>query len=255
MPPRPAIPEVTKREVRRRCYFGCIICGLPVWEYDHIVPYAVVGEHKADNIVLLCRLHHGEKTAARLSQDTLLHFVRNPANSQGSRSAAHRFLMRSQRAELVAGSNVCRFDFGASGGRFDAIRVGALPVLGLTNEAGQLLLDVVMMDAVGNDILRIDRGELTIDPGVWDYRFSGPRFEVRGGPGMVVLSMQVTETGLVIHRGLFSAPPVRVDIMPDRILIEPGHATLSRNETYGLRVGIQIGQRADDANSVGFHFP
>jgi 5-methylcytosine-specific restriction endonuclease McrA len=42
---RPKIPEGVKREVRQRCGFGCVICGLPIYEYDHLVPYAQVLSH------------------------------------------------------------------------------------------------------------------------------------------------------------------------------------------------------------------
>ncbi len=31
---RPEIPEAMKREVRQRCGFGCLICGLTLYEYE-----------------------------------------------------------------------------------------------------------------------------------------------------------------------------------------------------------------------------
>jgi hypothetical protein len=36
---RPPIPLPVKRLVRQQCAFGCVLCGLPLYEYDHIVPY------------------------------------------------------------------------------------------------------------------------------------------------------------------------------------------------------------------------
>lgn len=49
---RPAIPEPIKREVRQRCSFGCAICKLPIYEYEHIEEWAIVQRHVADEITL-----------------------------------------------------------------------------------------------------------------------------------------------------------------------------------------------------------
>jgi hypothetical protein len=43
-----------KREIRQRCGFGCVLCGIRIYQYDHIIDYAQVQEHTADNITLLC---------------------------------------------------------------------------------------------------------------------------------------------------------------------------------------------------------
>ncbi len=37
---RPKIPLPIQREVRQRCGFGCVICGLPLYDYDHIIGWA-----------------------------------------------------------------------------------------------------------------------------------------------------------------------------------------------------------------------
>lgn len=250
---RPAIPEAVKADVRRRCYFGCIVCGLPVWDYDHVVPWATVQEHTVENIVLLCRHHHGEKTSRRLSDATVRHYQQRPFNSGRERSATYQLPMVGSAARLVIGSNVCSFDFARSNGRFDAIRVGSTPILGVTREDGYLLLDVVMMDQQGREILRIDRGELTIDPGVWDYRFSGPNFQIRGGPGAVVLDLQIVDNGIAIRQGYFVHPPRAVHIRPDVVVIYPGEQQFSRIETAGIRVAFQIGQPPQNSGQIGLH--
>jgi len=50
--PRPPILEPMKRSVRQRCSFGCVICGLPLYEYHHMIPYADTEKHEEDNITL-----------------------------------------------------------------------------------------------------------------------------------------------------------------------------------------------------------
>src|ERR1044071_10283987 len=59
---RPQIPEPIKREVRQRCGFGCVICGMPLYNYDHMTEWSEVHRHDAANLTLLCPNHHHEKT-------------------------------------------------------------------------------------------------------------------------------------------------------------------------------------------------
>jgi len=47
-----------QREVRQRCGFGFVICGIPIYHYDHIIDHAEVHEHTADKLTLLCPTHH-----------------------------------------------------------------------------------------------------------------------------------------------------------------------------------------------------
>jgi len=67
MAERPAISDPIKREVRQRCGFGCVICGVPIYDYEHMVPHTEVQEHLANNVTLLCPTHHREKQTAASS--------------------------------------------------------------------------------------------------------------------------------------------------------------------------------------------
>jgi hypothetical protein len=78
---RPAIPEPPKREARRECFFGCIICCCPVFQYDHIVEHAQVQEHTLENLALLCEMHHGTKSTGNLSRDFVAEARRQPFNA------------------------------------------------------------------------------------------------------------------------------------------------------------------------------
>ena len=60
------IPEPIKRQVRQRCGFGCVVCGLPLFEFEHLKGWANVQRHVAEEITLLCDRHHREKTSGLL---------------------------------------------------------------------------------------------------------------------------------------------------------------------------------------------
>lgn len=88
---RPDIPEPLKRQVRQRCGFGCVICGVPVYHYDHLEEYSRVRVHEPDNLVLLCPNHHQDKTSHRLPKALLTKAAANPRNLSHPRTSAYRF--------------------------------------------------------------------------------------------------------------------------------------------------------------------
>jgi hypothetical protein len=76
------IPEPIKREVRKRCGFGCIICGLPLYQYHHLSGWANTKEHVAEDITLLCDRHHREKHGGLLANSSVIEANKNPFNLQ-----------------------------------------------------------------------------------------------------------------------------------------------------------------------------
>jgi hypothetical protein len=74
------IPEPIKREVRQRCGFGCIICGFPLYEHDHMKEWALVQEHVAEDLTLLCDKHHKEVTNGFLPREKVIEANENPYN-------------------------------------------------------------------------------------------------------------------------------------------------------------------------------
>lgn len=61
------IRQSLKKLVRRKCGYGCVICGQIPVHYDHCrTPFAEAREHDPDDIYLLCHHHHGMKTNGQI---------------------------------------------------------------------------------------------------------------------------------------------------------------------------------------------
>jgi hypothetical protein len=88
-PARPPIGAEMEKEVRRRCGFGCVMCGLPLYEYDHILGWSNVQRHVAEEITLLCEMHHREKTNGLLPLDHVVAANREPFNLRRAVSRPH----------------------------------------------------------------------------------------------------------------------------------------------------------------------
>jgi hypothetical protein len=58
MPDRPAVPAPIKRQLRQEAAFGCCVCGNPLIQYHHIVPYAEDQHFRPEDMMALCPNHH-----------------------------------------------------------------------------------------------------------------------------------------------------------------------------------------------------
>lgn len=57
-----------------------MICGMPLYEYEHMEEWAQVQRHVADEITLLCDQHHREKTGGLLPKQVVREANNNPYN-------------------------------------------------------------------------------------------------------------------------------------------------------------------------------
>lgn len=66
------IPKDVRQRVRRRCGFGCVICGSAIVTYEHFdPPYRDAPEHRPEGITLLCGSHQLESSKGLLSKYTI----------------------------------------------------------------------------------------------------------------------------------------------------------------------------------------
>lgn len=65
-----SIPAAVRSQVRKRCNFGCVICGAFIVDYEHFRPdFADARKHDPDGITLLCPQHHARVTRKFLSKE------------------------------------------------------------------------------------------------------------------------------------------------------------------------------------------
>jgi hypothetical protein len=202
---RPSIPTEMKRAVRRRCGFGCVVCGLPIFEYDHMIEFAKVQTHEVDNLTLLCPNHHSEKTAGLLSQARLASANANPFNKLNSTTAPwKRFLFSGNLAEIFIGGNTYSYDFVHSEEKFfDVINIGGKSLLGVRFDGEGLLLSGLLTDKRGQNLLIVDDGEMKVSTEVFDYEPKGAAMCIRSASKSVELELKFEGNRLSITKGYF----------------------------------------------------
>ena len=73
------IPAAVKREVRQRCGFGCVVCGLAIIQYEHVDPeYADAKEHDPNKITALCGACHDKVTRRVWSKEKVIRHNEKP---------------------------------------------------------------------------------------------------------------------------------------------------------------------------------
>lgn len=175
---RPPIPEETKRTVRQRCGFGCVVCGMPLYHYDHMVEWSEVQEHDASNLTLLCPNHHHEKTVGLRNLAQVQAASAKPFNRQTGQTSKHLLSFVGDSCEIIMASNRFIATHGPNGIVIPFFVNGRAPI-SFKKGDDELLLNVGLADESGKDILRIRDNELTLSAGVWDATFIGAELTMR----------------------------------------------------------------------------
>lgn len=203
---RPAIPESVKRIVRQKCGFGCIFCGNMICDYEHIKNYSLNPCHEADNIVLLCQTHHREVTSGRKSKELVLRAAQNPySKTPQGQGANYRFDTYQSPIDIELGGNIYAFQPGDPGANLVVFEEN--PIFSVHLDEGFPQFSFIMCGIKENELLRVERNEVTVQSGLWDVELAGRYLRVRYGQGQVAAKIRLDQSKikfeklLLVHKG------------------------------------------------------
>ncbi|MFV3308593.1 hypothetical protein ACNFBT_25295 [Pseudomonas sp. NY15181] len=181
------VSQDVKREVRQRCGYGCVICGLGYYDYEHFNPdFKDAKEHNPDGMTILCMQCNQKRARGTLSVETVAKANENPrCKQQGFTSEM--FDLSSDSLQIVfAGVTFtdCR----------TLIQVRGLDLLSIrsSDEPGAPpLLSGFFTDSTGAVTLKIEDNIWSAGADNWDVEVVGPRTTIRRGPGDIVLEIRV----------------------------------------------------------------
>lgn len=212
---RPPIPESIKREVRQKCGFGCVVCGLGYYDYHHLVPYRVTKSHNADELILLCAFHHTEFERGRLSERKLIESSKNPIALQRG-YALGVYESSDQPLTVELGNSVFK-DVPT------IIQVGAVPILGFRRPEyadEPWLLTAFMADYSGNPMLTIRDNEWRANTNRWDIVTEGPTLTIKNNARNIGLKItQVPGEKLIFERAKIRFAGINLELKSDGLYI------------------------------------
>lgn len=195
---REKIPPHIKREVRQRCGFGCVKCGLPLYEYEHMEEWAVVKRHIASEITLLCDQHHREKTAGLLPKEEVRRCNENPINLQNDKSAKYNLYFSGTNSEIWVGSNSLVSEYLSDDSELNAIIVDGLPLIQMKVVDQHLLLNLTFFDEENNVTAQIVENELIYSTSPWDIELIGTTLTIREQRGKILLRIEFNPPNKIV---------------------------------------------------------
>lgn len=242
---RPPIPSKIKRKVRQRCGFGCVICGLPIYEYDHISGFANVKRHRVEELTLLCPQHHAEKTKGLLPDVRVNDANRDPFNLKKGGTSPYALWFNGAAPEIVLGQQLFTCDDPRRPTVMLPVVVNRYCPLGFTLDTKGLLLNLDALDSKNNRILYIKESELILSTTIWDATFVGTTLTIREKPRGLSLSLEFHPPHrIVIARYHICSGGVTIDIDKTKIQFSGNdipNVTLAGNGTISANIGVLIG--------------
>lgn len=218
---RRSIPEDLKRQVRQKCGFGCIFCGIPFFQYDHLVEQAQGGEDTVENLNLLCATHHDQKTRGQISREAVRIRSVNPANKNKSRTSGYALEINNSTAIFDIGSNIFEHDFDTMHTPFRGLVIGGRDFVSANSEDGWLKFDITITNDWGHPLLSVESGELHAWTGVWDYNLVGPKITVQEIRSKISIELSINEDRITLARGRFAHGSLVVEVRPNHCILGP----------------------------------
>ncbi|MCL6235765.1 cell division protein [Acinetobacter sp. ANC 5579] len=225
------IPLPIQREVRQRCGFGCVICGMPLYEYEHMEEWALVKRHIADEITLLCDQHHREKTSGLLPKEQVRKANEKPFNLQEGISKPYLLHFSGEEAIVEIGGNIFSCKDQGYGTAMVPISVDGTPLIGLILADGHFLLNLVIFNEYNTPILHIKNNQLIFKPLAWDIQLVGTTLTLRENHRKILIEIEFCPPNKVIFkRGRFLRNGIEILVRPTNILIT-NNSTIIKNCT------------------------
>lgn len=240
---RPDIPENMKRVIRQRCGFGCVICGVPLYEYHHMLKWSVTKRHVVSEITLLCKLHHTEATTDLLPEEMVREANLSPFNFKAGISTGHALHYSGASVKFVVGGNSFEFDGMADGCEFVPIAIDGNPIAKFTRRAGRLFFDFHAYKD-GKLAMKVVENEIVFRSDLWDLEWIGKTVTVRSDAGKPWLTVEFLPPGIVrISRAIIEFNGFEVLVGSDYVYGSNTGVLYTQcgsgNCKYGIAFGVQ----------------
>lgn len=191
------IPAAVKREVRQNCGFGCVVCGLSIYEYEHIDPsYSEAKEHDPKRIALLCPQCHAKVTRGFMSKESVKDALNKPyCKSTGFSNEFFDF--GTAHPQIVFGGVTlknCNIP----------IQVKDVPLFEIKapeENGGPFLLSAHFYNSRGEEHLVIEDNEWKVANWNWDVETVGGAITIKDRPRHIALKLRADPPrGIVVEK-------------------------------------------------------
>ena len=180
------VPAAVRREVRQRCSYGCVRCGLALFDYEHFDPdFKDAKVHDPQGITLLCMQCNQKRRRGMLSVETVRAANLSPKCSEAGFASEAFDLGTEELIVVFAGVTFTNTP--------QLIVVNNFPILSLKppEALGQpYRLSGFFADNSGQVTLKIEDNVWSAGADNWDVECVGPRITIRSNPREITLVLR-----------------------------------------------------------------
>jgi hypothetical protein len=191
------IPQPIQKQLRREANFGCALCGCPIIEYAHIIPYRNIHAYLPENIVALCPNHYTNFDRGEFSDSYLRDAKNNPHNKTYIQDA---FFIDSQDIAVNVGKskfiNTSRI-----------LAVNDFDIISIKRENERyILLDINFFDKLNNLIAVVYENSWTAEKtasAVWEIVYKPHHLVIRNTSRNLFFESKVENEELFITANMY----------------------------------------------------
>lgn len=155
-------PLQIQQQLRKEALYGCVLCGCPILQYTHIIPYSDdIHAFLPENMVVLCPFHYDGYTKREVTESALREAKSNPFNKLHEQDA---FIVSSQQ-DMVVNIGKCKF---VNTPRI--LVIDDFDIISIKREGGKyILLDINFFDKLNNLIAIVSENGWTAEKSSRDW--------------------------------------------------------------------------------------
>jgi len=241
---RTEIPEQIKREVRQRCGFGCVICGLPIYEYHHIIDWAIVHTHEADNLTLLCDFHHKLATNQLMTRHQIETANAVPHNVTSGVSTPFGVEFRGDTVTFLLGGGWAKYTGLTPGHVMNIVKIDDHAMLSMrVSDEGHALISAELFNDENETLLLVADNEILYSSKTWDVTFERNRLTIREEKGSLdlVIAFELEDGIVSLERANLRYNGLQLVVQPE-YCFTPNGSNIMSGCTAMNKDAIHLGQ-------------
>lgn len=193
---QPPTPSPVKRLLRQEAGFGCCVCGNPIIQYHHIIPWESEQHFRPEDMMCLCPNHHDEANKKAMLEKEQRKHKTNPFNIQKGITKGN--LKVNYRIPVI---DTGGFQFV---GEEDFIIVDKESLVSLKINDGQLELTIKLYNDKDELIAHIKNNEwITGDPSPWDLESNYQMLKIRHKMKDIALDINTKKIPIILRANLW----------------------------------------------------
>ncbi|WP_458720450.1 hypothetical protein [Candidatus Nitrosocosmicus sp. R] len=188
-------PARIELQLRQESNFGCAMCGCPILENAHIIPFRESHEFRSEDMVSLCPTCHTRADHGHYPESVLRDAKKNPHNKK---IVKDKFEVTGKDLIVHLGNlNFINTEH--------ILQVDSFDVISLRRKYGNYLsLDFPLYDskgklygAISDNVWFVNSSEL------WDIDYKPQHLIIRSGPRRIVLEIEIKNEEVFIRGNIF----------------------------------------------------